>query len=188
MPTPIKITKGQILDKAVALLNEYGPDALSMRELAKNLGVRAPSLYRYYPDKIALEREAVESGNRLLLTQLQKACRHAEKPGIYLAVAIAYRRFARAKPHLYALMMERRLVVPPTSESGKALWKFVLDLVHDVSGHFDGTAYAVALWSFLHGFVSLERAGQFGASGPLNGFELGIEALAAGFQGKRNQP
>jgi AcrR family transcriptional regulator len=184
MPTPTKITEKQVLNRAIAILNERGADALSMRELAKSLGVKAPSLYRYYPDKISLERAAVDIGNRLLLEQVKAGCRRAEKSGTLLAAGHAYRRFAKAKPHLYFLMMEKRLVLPPTSESGNALWEFVLALVRNISGTTDGTACGVALWSFLHGFVSLEHAGRFGASGPRDGFTVGIEALAAGFAGR----
>jgi AcrR family transcriptional regulator len=187
MPTPTKITREQVLAQAIAILNERGPDALSMRELAKSLDVKAPSLYRYFPDKLSLEREVVESGNRLLLSALEAACRRIEKSGLYLAAAHAYHKFALGKPHLYFLMMERRLVFPPVSESGKELWQFVLAMVRDVSGHSDGTAYAVALWSFLHGFVSLERAGQFGKSGPLDGLEVGIRSLAVGFKGMKEK-
>jgi AcrR family transcriptional regulator len=187
MPTPTKITREQVLAKAIDILNEHGPDALSMRELAKSLAVKAPSLYRYFPDKLSLEREVVESGNRLLLTALEAACRHRRKSDLYLAAAHAYRTFALGKPHLYYLMMERRIVFPPVSESGKALWQFVLALVRDVSGHPDGTPYAVALWSFLHGFVSLERAGQFGESGPLDGLEVGVRSLALGFKRKKER-
>jgi len=182
MPTPTKITREQVLAKAIDILNERGPDALSMRELAKSLEVKAPSLYRYFPDKLSLEREVVESGNRLLLSALEGACRHGRKSHLYLAAAYTYRDFALGKPHLYFLMMERRIVFPPASESGKALWEFVLGLVRVVSGHTDGTAYAVALWSFLHGFVSLERAGRFGASGPLDGLKVGIRSLTLGFR------
>jgi len=181
MPTPTKITQKQVLTRAIAILDERGADALSMRELAKSLGVKAPSLYRYYPDKISLERAAVETGNRLLLEYVKAGCRRTEKSGMLLAAGHAYRKFAKAKPHLYSLMMEKRLILPPTSESGKALWEFVLALVRNVSGDTDGTACGVALWSFLHGFVSLEQAGRFGASGSRDGFTVGIEALAAGF-------
>jgi AcrR family transcriptional regulator len=187
MPPPTKITRDQVLAKAIDILDERGPDALSMRELAKSLEVKAPSLYRYFADKLALEREVVESGNRMLLAALEAACRRRKKSDLYLAAARAYRTFALGKPHLYYLMMERRIVFPPVSESGKALWEFVLALVREVSGHADGTAYAVALWSFLHGFVSLERAGQFGESGPLDGLEVGTRSLAVGFETKRKK-
>lgn len=181
MPTPTKITAKQVLYQAIAIVNEVGPESLSMRELARALDVKAPSLYRYYPDKISLEREVVESGNRLLLRYLMASSRGVPQDALHLVAGHAYRRFALARPHLYKLMMERRIVFPPTSESGKALWEFVLALVREVSGHVDGTSYAVALWSFLHGFVSLEQSGQFGESGPLDGFEVGIRALAVGF-------
>ncbi len=159
-----------------------------MRALAKSLSVKAPSLYRYYPDKTSLERDAVEFGNRLLLGSLQRATRAAAREDLYLAAGEAYRRFAKSKPHLYSLMMEKRLVYPPTSESGKMLWEFVLAMVRQASGDMNETARAVALWSFMHGFVTLEQAGRFGASGPMDGFALGVRALSAGFKIQQDNP
>ncbi len=159
-----------------------------MRALAKSLSVKAPSLYRYYPDKTSLERDAVEFGNQLLLESLQRATRTLTGGDLYLAAGEAYRRFAKSKPHLYSLMMQKRLVYPPTSESGKMLWEFVLGMVRKVSGDSNETAYAVALWSFMHGFVTLEQARRFGASGPMDGFAVGVRALFAGFKIHQNNP
>jgi AcrR family transcriptional regulator len=36
------------------LLEEEGPEALTMRRLAERVGIRAPSLYKHLPDKAAL--------------------------------------------------------------------------------------------------------------------------------------
>ena len=182
MPTPTKITRDQVLTRAIAILNEEGLDSLSMRELARRLDVKAPSLYRYFPDKISIERAAVDVANQLMLAALQKAVKSAHPTEAILAAGNAYRRFAKTKPHLYALMMEKRLVFPPASDTGKKLWNFVLSLVHAGASEWDETARAVALWSFLHGFVSLEQSGRFGASGPRDGFAAGIHALSAGLQ------
>lgn len=182
MPTPTKITREQVLARAVDLLNEEGLDSLSMRELARRLDVKAPSLYRYFPDKISIERAAVDVGNQLMLAALQKSVRSAHPTEAVLAAGQAYRRFAKTKPHLYSLMMEKRLAFPPTSDSGKNLWNFVLSLVDGGTSKWDETARAVAIWSFLHGFVSLEQSGKFGASGPRDGFVAGINALSAGLE------
>jgi AcrR family transcriptional regulator len=45
----------EIVDVALELLEQEGPDGLSMRRLADRLGIRAPSIYKHLPDKRALE-------------------------------------------------------------------------------------------------------------------------------------
>jgi hypothetical protein len=44
---------------------------------------------------------------------------------------------------------------------GKAVWNLLIEAASGVSGHPDDTA-AVAIWSFLHGYVTLEHSGAFG--------------------------
>ena len=44
------------------LLEEEGPEALTMRRLAGRLGIRAPSLYKHLPDKAALEAAIIATG------------------------------------------------------------------------------------------------------------------------------
>ena len=44
------------------LLEEEGPEALTMRRLAERLGIRAPSLYKHLPDKAALEAAIIATG------------------------------------------------------------------------------------------------------------------------------
>jgi len=46
----------------------------------------------------------------------------------------------------------------------------------------DDTAAAVATWSFLHGYATLEHSGAFGASGPKGGLERGVEAFLSNFR------
>jgi AcrR family transcriptional regulator len=44
------------------LLEEEGPEALTMRRLAERVGIRAPSLYKHLPDKAALEAAIIATG------------------------------------------------------------------------------------------------------------------------------
>lgn len=48
--TPL-LSRELIRDTALAMIDEHGLTALSMRRLAEALGVQAPSLYRHYPTK-----------------------------------------------------------------------------------------------------------------------------------------
>lgn len=49
-----KLTRAAIVDTAIALADESGLDALSMRRIAERMGAGAMSLYRHIPNKDAL--------------------------------------------------------------------------------------------------------------------------------------
>lgn len=54
------LTREQVLDTAVRLVDRDGVDALSMRKLAGELGVKAMTLYHYVKDRQELEDAIVE--------------------------------------------------------------------------------------------------------------------------------
>ena len=54
-------TKQKILDKALELFSTQGYDSVSVGEIAKAVGVKAPSLYNHFPCKRAIFDAIVES-------------------------------------------------------------------------------------------------------------------------------
>ena len=54
-------TKQRILEKALELFSSYGYDSVSVGEIAKAVGIKAPSLYNHYPGKQAIFDAIVES-------------------------------------------------------------------------------------------------------------------------------
>ena len=60
-------TKAEILDAAWALVREHGLAALSLRDLAARVGMRAPSLYQYFASKHAIYDAMFEQGARAAL-------------------------------------------------------------------------------------------------------------------------
>lgn len=53
-------TKKIILEKALELFAEKGYDSVSVGEIAKAVGIKAPSLYNHYPSKKAIFDAIVE--------------------------------------------------------------------------------------------------------------------------------
>lgn len=53
-------TKKRILEKALELFAENGYDSVSVSEIAKAVGIKAPSLYSHYPSKQAIFDAIVE--------------------------------------------------------------------------------------------------------------------------------
>ncbi len=182
MPYPAKTSPDAILETALEILERDGPDALSMRNLADALEIKAPSLYRHYADRAALERAIVDAGTRELHERVKQKLDGQTPAAAVQTASNAYLEFARERPHLYDLMLgpcpPDRPPIP--TESGKALWNALLAVVGSLTGNPDDTAATVALWAFLHGFVSLERSGQFGPGGPKGGFEVGLTAIIEG--------
>jgi AcrR family transcriptional regulator len=144
----------ELVHAARALVEEEGSQALSMRRLAERVGIRAPSIYKHLPDKLALEAAVVSAGFEELAAAFAGA---AEQGGDALvSLAAAYRRFAADHPHLYRLMTERPLprerLVPGVEDAAAR------PLLDAVGGDAD-TARAV--WAFAHGMTILELNGRF---------------------------
>ncbi|WP_430430552.1 TetR/AcrR family transcriptional regulator [Oceanicaulis sp.] len=90
---------------ALALIEADGPDALTMRALAKAVGVDHRALYRHYPDRDAVLAEVAAEGYRQLLSDQSERCAGSDAP---LQTAFeAYVHFALDRPHLHGLMLSR---------------------------------------------------------------------------------
>ncbi len=182
MAYPNLLSSAGILKKAVHMVEHDGADGLSLRAVASALGVKAPSLYRYFPHKEALEIAVAEQVFSAMLQEIRVAAATANPENRFRETVDAYLRFARERFRLYSFLMENRLPETYVSTTGKAVWNLLLEAVSGVSGEPDDTAAAVAIWSFLHGYVTLEHVGAFGASGPKGGLERGVEAFLSSFR------
>jgi AcrR family transcriptional regulator len=136
------------------LLEQDGPDGLTMRRLADRLGMRAPSLYKHFAGKQAVEAAIISDTFAELAATFERATAGAADP--LLALATAYREFAHAQPHLYRLMTERPLPwgdLDPGVEDRAAL------PVREALG--GDTDLARAVFGFAHGMVNLELNDRF---------------------------
>lgn len=152
-PEPRALTdrQRQVVELALSLLATEGPAVLTMRRLAAELDLQAPSLYKHVASKAELELFIVELG----LVELGSATHAAVSDGVGTLGPIAsllatYRRFALENPELYRLATGRsfpRAELTPGLEdwAGEPFWRAVGD-----------THVAQALWAFAHGMAGLE--------------------------------
>ncbi len=182
MAYPKLLSSAEILKTAVHLMEQGEADGVSLRAVASALGVKAPSLYRYFPDKNALELAVADAALRAILTELQSAAAARNPEARFRETAEAYLRFARQRFSLYSFIVQNPIPGVYGSRVGKAVWNLFVEAASGVSGHPDDTAAAVAVWSFLHGYATLEHFGAFGNSGPKGGLERGLEALISSFR------
>lgn len=147
----------EILDAAERLLERDGRGALTMRALAEDLGIRAPSLYKHLAGKDELEAGLQARALRSMGEALAGA-----DPGV-AGLAAAYRAWAHAHPRLYELATRvplRRDLLPEGLEAAAAR-----PVVEAAGGDADR---ARALWATAHGLVDLELAGRFPADADLD--------------------
>lgn len=182
MAYPKLLSSADILKTAVHLVETGDARGLSLRAVASALGVKAPSLYRYFPQKEALEVAVTEEILNVMLGELRAASETADPETRFRRTADAYLRFARERFSLYSFVMQNPFPKTYKSKMGKAVWNLLLDAASGVSAQPDDTAAAVATWSFLHGYATLEHSGAFGASGPRGGLERGVEAFLSNFR------
>jgi AcrR family transcriptional regulator len=156
----------QIVETARALIEEGGSSALTMRAIADRLGIRAPSLYKHFPDKLAVEAGVIAIAMTELAVELATTDSLSD-------LAAAYRAYALKHPHIYRLMTAGPLprhLLPAGVEDRAAL-----PLVR-IAGGDENTARAI--WAFAHGMVILELDGRFPPGADLDGaWQTGLAAF-----------
>ncbi|MEU4369931.1 TetR/AcrR family transcriptional regulator [Micromonospora chersina] len=139
----------EIVDVAERLLERAGPGAVTMRRLADELGIQAPSLYKHVAGKPEIEAALQQRALQRLAAALEAA---PDLPSL----AAAYRAWALRHPRLYEiatrLPLARERLAPGVEAAAAA------PLLRVTGG--DLTA-ARALWGLAHGLVDLELAGRF---------------------------
>jgi AcrR family transcriptional regulator len=76
-----RATIEEALDHAEAIVAEQGAGAVSVSEIARRLGMRAPSLYKYFPSLHAIYDALFKRGNEQIAAYLDDAVRGAS-PGL----------------------------------------------------------------------------------------------------------
>jgi AcrR family transcriptional regulator len=115
--------RAALLSRAEHTLREVGADGLSLRELARDVGVSHGAPRRHFRDKAALlDALAVSGFSRLsdVLERAAEASPTAGEPGTFAdtltAVAVAYVRFATTNPALLELMFGSKHAAGATAE------------------------------------------------------------------------
>src|SRR3954471_2257518 len=159
--------RDEIIETALELLESEGSEALSMRRISDRVGIRAPSIYKHFPNKEALEAAMISVGFVRQAENFERAGRDLP------ALARSYRAFAREHPHLYRLMTERPLdrgLLEPGVEARAAA-----PVIDAAGGDADA---ARATWAFAHGMTILELNRRFPPGADLDAaWSRGVAAL-----------
>jgi AcrR family transcriptional regulator len=150
--------KPALIGAARDLLALDGPDAMSLRDVARRVGVSATATYRHFADKDHLLAVAAAEGYRELAERLRGAY---EKPAGFSGLGMAYIEFAQENPGMFRLMfgpLRRDLKRhPELSEAAADAFAVMVDAARRFggAGDEDVESMAYAAWSFSHGLARL---------------------------------
>jgi AcrR family transcriptional regulator len=100
--------KNAILDAARQVMREEGVAALNLQEVARRVGVRAPSLYEYFPGKMAIYDELFRKGVHIYAERMHRLNESTDSFWARSQAGLEnYMSFAQEYPELYQLVFER---------------------------------------------------------------------------------
>lgn len=159
--------RAELLDTALEQLRVGGAEDLSLRALARAIGVSQTAPYRHFSDKSELLAAMATRGYRELLAALRRAGDAAgDCPQQQLiAFAHAYVDYAATNPQLFKLMfgpsVQPTTKYPDLREASRDTLQLVQDILQrgidgGIFRSIDDIAYlANAAWSSIHGLATL---------------------------------
>ena len=183
--------RSALLAAAERTVRERGVENLSLRELAREIGVSHGAPRRHFPDRQALLDALAETGFERLGADLRAAADRAgnEFQPRLEATATAYIRFATANPALLDLMFasKHRATEPSLHEAMERAFSVMMDLIlqGQAIGRLqpgDPERVGLVLFSTIQGIAALLTAGMI-TPDQLNG--LTTDAISHFLRGSR---
>ncbi|MEV4847013.1 TetR/AcrR family transcriptional regulator [Micromonospora matsumotoense] len=165
--------RDEIIDAAMKLLEDGSPQHVTLRGVARQAGISAPSIYPHFPDLDSILLAVAQRAFGILEQELS-APDDADPVARLRAVCAAYLTFAERRPHHYRVMfgavwdagqaLER---APAMADEFAVLGMGAFEIFRRTladcvaagrSASVDPFGDATALWVGLHGFAQLQVA------------------------------
>ncbi|MCA9552133.1 MAG: helix-turn-helix transcriptional regulator [Myxococcales bacterium] len=168
------------MEVARDLLVQGGLQAVTMRAVAREVGVSATALYRHFVDRDDLLRAVVDAGRDRLTLYLTRGLEAGSPRERLLATGDGYLDFALEHPHDYRVMflaweeLQIGLHAPDPQGRPSPALQLLMDRVREcrsASPPEEIQALGLMLWAQVHGLASLWVAGGGPAIMPRPHFE-----------------
>jgi AcrR family transcriptional regulator len=164
-------TSRQIYQCALRILEGEGPQAVSMRRVAKEVGITAMAIYHHFPNREALLNAVVDSEFEQLVGFFSRSDGKQSFEAAMVHAMDGYIDYALAHPRIFDYVFSSpRPGARRYPDDFRARRSPTLNLVADIVSswmkigklkHDDLWEIAMELWAHAHGYLALWRAGRF---------------------------
>jgi len=172
--------RAALIEAGMSALEQHDASELSLRAIARDVGVSANAAYRHFADKQALLSALAAEGFRRFAANQQAAHAQASQQGSSasgsMAAGQAYIAFAQTHPALFRLMFGHLFSVHKDPELMAAAWasfQFLLSSsaqdMHVDAADERAMIMAITRWSLVHGLSHLLLDGQLAMFGDQSG-------------------
>jgi AcrR family transcriptional regulator len=153
-----------LVHAALREAEQGGPEAISIKALAKQLGVSQPAPYRHFADREALLAAATAEAFRQFSAVLREAIRKPSKRSKLSRLAQATLAFGLRRNGIYRLMFASRTMACASEGSelhiaAMETFALVLDALEAPAVGLLRERFALQIWAALHGVVMLAEQG-----------------------------
>ena len=159
-----RVSKELIAEAGIALLRADPGEGLGFNRVARALGIQPPSLYNHVEDSEALRRLVAIRAWQIFCDTCERAQGRKRGARALTAFGAAYRQFAQDEPGLFDLM--EVVALDPTAAdylpSMQRIFRLFAGPLEALGVPAAERTHLIrALRAAVHGFVVLERRGQF---------------------------
>jgi AcrR family transcriptional regulator len=161
--------RDQLVEAAARRLTEHGPDGLTVRSLARDVGASTQVVYTHFEGLDDLLADVWREGYRRFADALEAPRATGDPVADWMEQGWRYRRFARSNPHLYRVMFGQGLVQvhqgrPEDAEAAAATFLQLLVRIERcvAAGRWrvdDVWTAGDVIWGMVHGRVLIELSG-----------------------------
>lgn len=165
------VTSQHIYQCALRILETEGPQAVSMRRVAKEVGITAMAIYHHFPSRDALLNAVVDSEFEQLVGYFSRSNGKRSFDEAMIHIMDGYIDYAFTHPRIFDYVFAaprpgarrfpddfraRRSPTLNVTADAVSSWMKVGKLKRD-----DCWEIAMELWAHVHGYLALWRAGRF---------------------------
>jgi AcrR family transcriptional regulator len=164
-------TAERIAECALQILEEEGPEAVTMRRIAQSTGITPMAIYRHYANREELLKSITDAEFTKLAEYADRVLAKPSNRNDLTRAADAYLDYALARPRVFDYVFSKpRFDARKFPEDFRARQSPTLTPVADriaeemhkrVLKQDDEWEVALQLWAHVHGYISLYRAGRF---------------------------
>lgn len=156
MPPKIKITKTDIIQKALSLLKENGTQALNARSIAAALGCSTQPIFSNFATMDELEDAVIKAAYEHYLSFLKREAESGKYP-TYKAFGMAYIRFAKEERELFRLLFMRNRSETEMMSASSPDFEASITMIMDANkiSRERATLMHLEMWVCVHGIATM---------------------------------